>query len=86
MTPGENDDEGVMWPSPVHQLERHSSAVDVTNQPHSLGQQFCSASSADCQSVQQTSEDSSDPAQHVFFSAVITVYFLGSDYSRRSTV
>ena len=55
-----------MRPSPVHQLEPHSSAVDVTDQPHSSGQQLCSASSADCQPVQLTSEDSSHPAQHVY--------------------
>lgn len=55
-----------MRPSPVHQLEPHSSAVDVTNQPHSSGQQLCSAFSADCQPVQLTSEDSSHPAQHVY--------------------
>lgn len=54
-----------MRPSPVHQLELHSSAVDVTDQPHSSGQQPCPASSADCQPVQLTSEDSSHPAQHV---------------------
>ena len=56
----------VFRPSPVHQLEPHSSAVDVTDQPHSSGQQPCPASSADCQSVQLTSEDSSHPAQHVY--------------------
>ncbi len=55
-----------MRPSPVHQLEPHSSAVDVTDQPHSSGQLLCSASSADCQPVQLTSEDSSHPAQHVY--------------------
>lgn len=55
-----------MRPSPVHQLEPHSSAVDVTDQPHSSGQQLCSAFSADCQPVQLTSEDSSHPAQHVY--------------------
>ena len=55
-----------MRPSPVHQLEPHSSAVDVTDQPHSSGQQPCPASSADCQPVQLTSEDSSHPAQHVY--------------------
>lgn len=55
-----------MRPSPVHQLEPHSSAVDVTDQPHSSGQQLCSASSADCQPVQLTSEDSSHPAQHLY--------------------
>lgn len=54
-----------MRPSPVHQLEPHSSAVDVTDQPHSSSQQLCPASSADCQPVQLTSEDSSHPAQHV---------------------
>ena len=54
-----------MRPSPVHQLEPHSSAVDVTDQPHSSGQQLCSASDADCQPVQLTSEDSSHPAQHL---------------------
>ena len=54
-----------MRPSPVHQLEPHSSAVDVTDQPHSSGQQPCPASSADCQPVQLTPEDSSHPAQHV---------------------
>ena len=55
-----------MRPSPVHQLEPHSSAVDVTDQPHSSGQQPCPTSSADCQPVQLTSEDSSHPAQHVY--------------------
>lgn len=55
-----------MRPSPVHQLEPHSSAVDVTDQPHSSGQLLCPASSADCQPVQLTSEDSSHPAQHVY--------------------
>ncbi|KAL3513660.1 hypothetical protein ACH5RR_026377 [Cinchona calisaya] len=35
--PGENDDGDVLRPSPVHQLEPHSSAVDVTDQPHSSG-------------------------------------------------
>ena len=55
-----------MRPSPVHQLEPHSSAVDVTDQPHPLGQQLCPASSADCKPVQLTSEDSSHPAQHVY--------------------
>ncbi|KAL2457079.1 Reverse transcriptase Ty1/copia-type domain-containing protein [Forsythia ovata] len=65
-TPGENDDGDVLRPSPVHQLEPHSSAVDVTDQPHSSGQQLCSAFSADCQPVQLTSEDSSHPAQHVY--------------------
>lgn len=55
-----------MRPSPVHQLEPHSSAVDVTDQPHSSGQQLCSASDADCQPVQLTSEDSSHPAQHLY--------------------
>ena len=55
-----------MRPSPVYQLEPHSSAVDVTDQPHSLGQQLCPASSADCQPVQLTSEDSSHPAQHLY--------------------
>ncbi len=55
-----------MRPSPVYQLKPHSSAVDVTDQPHSSGQQLCSASSADCQPVQLTSEDSSHPAQHVY--------------------
>lgn len=54
-----------MWPSPVHQLEPHSYAVDVTDQPHSSGQQLCPASSADCQPVQLTSEDGSHPAQHL---------------------
>lgn len=44
----------------------HSSAVDVTDQPHSSGQQPCPASSADCQPVQLTPEDSSHPAQHVY--------------------
>ncbi|GFY90575.1 hypothetical protein Acr_07g0007720 [Actinidia rufa] len=63
--PGENGDGDVLRPSPVHQLEPHSSAVDVTDQPHSSGQQLCSASSADCQPVQLTSEDSSHPAQHL---------------------
>ncbi|KAK4357328.1 hypothetical protein RND71_022938 [Anisodus tanguticus] len=29
--PGENDDGDVLRPSPVHQLEPHSSAVDVTD-------------------------------------------------------
>ncbi|KAL5798340.1 hypothetical protein ACOSQ2_003160 [Xanthoceras sorbifolium] len=65
-TPGENGDGDVLRPSPVHQLEPHSSAVDVTDQPHSSGQQPCPASSADCQPVQLTSEDSSHPAQHVY--------------------
>uniref|UniRef100_A0A2N9FRH9 Reverse transcriptase Ty1/copia-type domain-containing protein n=1 Tax=Fagus sylvatica TaxID=28930 RepID=A0A2N9FRH9_FAGSY len=65
-TPGENGDGDVLRPSPVHQLEPHSSAVDVTDQPHSSGQQLCPASSADCQPVQLTSEDSSHPAQHVY--------------------
>ncbi|KAK8491941.1 hypothetical protein V6N11_014065 [Hibiscus sabdariffa] len=46
--PGENGDGDVLRPSPVHQLEPHSSAVDVTDQPHSSGQQPCPASSADC--------------------------------------
>ena len=32
----------------------------------SLIKQLCSASSADCQPVQLTSEDSSHPAQHVY--------------------
>ena len=54
-----------MWPSPVHKLFPNSSAVDVTDQPHSSGQQLCSAFSADCQPVQLTSEDSSHPAQHL---------------------
>ena len=54
-----------MRPSPVHKLFPHSSAVDVTDQPHSSGQQLCSAFSADCQPVQLTSEDSSHPAQHL---------------------
>nr|YP_009045815.1 orf221 [Batis maritima]AIC83418.1 orf221 [Batis maritima] len=57
-----NGDGDVLRPSPVH---HHSSAVDVTDQPHSSGQQPCPASSADCQPVQLTSEDSSHPAQHV---------------------
>jgi hypothetical protein len=35
---GENDDGDVLRPSPVHQLQPHSSAVDVTDQPHSSGQ------------------------------------------------
>lgn len=52
-----------MRPSPVHQLEPHSSAVDVTDQPHSSGSK---EASADCQPVQLTSEDSSHPAQHVY--------------------
>ena len=47
-----------MRPSPVHQLEPHSSAVDVTDQPHSSGQHLLPP-------VQLTSEDSSHPAQHV---------------------
>ncbi|KAK4412046.1 hypothetical protein Salat_2976100 [Sesamum alatum] len=63
--PGENDDGDVLRPSPVHKLFPHSSAVDVTDQPHSSGQQLCSAFSADCQPVQLTSEDSSHPAQHL---------------------
>lgn len=49
-----------MWPSPLHQLEPHSSAVDVTD--HSSGQHR----TADCQPVQLTSEDSNHPAQHVY--------------------
>ena len=48
-----------MRPSPVHQLEPHSSAVDVTDQPHSSGQHLLPP-------VQLTSEDSSHPAQHVY--------------------
>ncbi|KAL0285938.1 UNVERIFIED_CONTAM: hypothetical protein Sradi_7159800, partial [Sesamum radiatum] len=63
--PGENDDGDVLRPSPVHKLFPHSSAVDVTDQPHSSGRQLCSAFSADCQPVQLTSEDSSHPAQHL---------------------
>lgn len=59
------DDGDVLRPSPVHKLFPHSSAVDVTDQPHSSGQQLCSAFSADCQPVQLTSEDSSHPAQHL---------------------
>lgn len=66
LNPGGNGDGDVLRPSPVHQLEPHSSAVDVTDQPHSSGQQPCPASSADCQPVQLTSEDSSHPAQHVY--------------------
>lgn len=54
-----------MRPSPIQKLFPHSSAVDVTDQPHSSGQQLCSAFSADCQPVQLTSEDSSHPAQHL---------------------
>ncbi|CAK9142455.1 unnamed protein product [Ilex paraguariensis] len=63
--PGEIDDGDLLRPSPVHQLERQSSADDVTDQPHSSSQQLCSVSSVDCQPVQLTSEDSNHPAQHV---------------------
>lgn len=72
--PGENGDGDVLRPSPVHQLEPHSSAVDVTDQPHSSGQQLCPASSADCQPVQLTSEDSSHVTRH-------SMFILGGDYS-----
>ncbi|KAK4431013.1 hypothetical protein Salat_0863300 [Sesamum alatum] len=44
--PGENDDGDVLRPSPVHKLFPHSSAVDVTDQPHSSGQQLCSRKAA----------------------------------------
>ncbi|KAL0290936.1 UNVERIFIED_CONTAM: hypothetical protein Scaly_2653200 [Sesamum calycinum] len=47
------------WPLPA------TRTIDVTDQPHSSGQQLCSAFSADCQPVQLTSEDSSHPAQHL---------------------
>ena len=50
------------------------SAVDVTDQPHSSGQQLCPASSADCQPVQLTPEDSNTAC---LFSAAITVAILG---------
>ncbi|PPS06319.1 hypothetical protein GOBAR_AA14324 [Gossypium barbadense] len=64
--PCENGDGDVFRPSPVHQLEPHSSTVDVTDQPHSSGQQPCPACFADCQSIQLTSEDSNHPAQHTY--------------------
>ncbi|MCE2056015.1 hypothetical protein HAX54_043922 [Datura stramonium] len=51
---------------PVHQLEPHSSAVDVTIKSPASGQQLCSAFSADCQPVQLTSEESCHLAQHVY--------------------
>jgi len=63
--PWENGDGDVLRPSPVHQLSPHSSAVDVTDPLWTSGQQLCSASSADCQPVLLTSEDSSHPAQHL---------------------
>ncbi|KAK2658199.1 hypothetical protein Ddye_004732 [Dipteronia dyeriana] len=61
--------------------------IDVTDQPHSSGQQPCPASSADCQPVQLTPEDSSHPAQHVSFNQDKPIICLvrvdhSSDFSR----
>lgn len=46
-------------------INSHLILLQLMLRIHSSGQQLCSASSADCQPVLLTSEDSSHPAQHL---------------------